>query len=57
MKLCKTKEFRAAVEIKGKLSKHDGIDDIFNDGSKSSPISLIMEVAEAEVLLNDITLF
>jgi len=46
--------FEPWLKIKGKLPKH-GIDDIFNDGNKSSLFSFIMKMAEAEVLLNDIT--
>ena len=56
IKLCKTKELRAPVEVEGKLSEH-GIDNIFNDRGESRPFRSIVQMAEAEVLFNDIAFF
>lgn len=55
VKSCKPEEFRAPVEVKGKLS--DGIDDIFIDRGKSCPFRPIVQINETEVLFNDLVSF
>jgi len=43
IKLRKTKELRAPVEVEGKLSEH-GIDNIFNDRGESCLFSSIVQM-------------
>ena len=53
-KLCEFEESASPFDIKCCLSKH-GIDDVFDDGSKASPFCSIMQMAQAEVLFNDVS--
>ena len=55
-RLCKSKQFRSPGEIVCHLSKH-GIDDVLDDSSEPSSLGSIVEMAQAEVLLNNVAFF